>query len=114
MKRDQKLYAHWAKADLTKAKISVGNCTWNGKPKTPKVTVKFYGQTLKEKTHYTVSYPSKKNIEPGKVIVTIKGKGVFAKSKSKKASFNIVKAKQTIKTKNVIFNVTETGNSSHI
>ena len=33
LKRDQKLYAHWAKADLTKAKISVGNCTWNGKPK---------------------------------------------------------------------------------
>lgn len=114
LKRDQKLYAHWAKADLTKAKISVGNCTWNGKPKTPKVTVKFYGQTLKEKTHYTVSYPSKKNIEPGKVIVTIKGKGVFAKSKSKKASFNIVKAKQTIKTKNVIFNVTETGKTKNL
>lgn len=114
LKRDQKLYAHWAKADLTKARISVGNCTWNGKPKTPKVTVKFYGQTLKEKTHYTVSYPSKKNIEPGKVIVTIKGKGVFAKSKSKKASFNIVKAKQTIKTKNVIFNVTETGKTKNL
>ena len=90
------------------------NCTWNGKPQKPKVTVKFYGQTLKEKTHYTVSYPSGKNIEPGKVTVTIKGKGVFAKSKSKNGSFTIAKAKQTIKAVNKIYAATENGKTKNL
>mgnify|MGYP000040141582 FL=1 len=88
LKRNQKLYAHWAKTDLRKAKITVKNCTWNGKPQKPKVTVKFYGQTLKEKTHYTVSYPSGKNIEPGKVTVTIKGKGFLRNLRAKRKLYH--------------------------
>lgn len=114
LKQDQKLYAHWVKADLTKAKITVKNCTWNGKPQKPKATVTFYGQTLKENTHYTVSYPSGKNIEPGKVTVTIKGKGVFARSKSKKGSFTIGKANQTIRAVNEVYKATETGKTKNL
>lgn len=114
LKQDQKLYAHWVKADLTKAKITVKNCTWNGKPQKPKATVTFYGQTLKENTHYTVSYPSGKNIEPGKVTVTVKGKGVFAKSKSKKGSFTIGKADQTIRAVNEVYKATETGKTKNL
>ena len=114
LKQDQKLYAHWVKADLTKAKITVKNCTWNGKPQKPKATVTFYGQTLKENTHYTVSYPSRKNIEPGKVTITIKGKGVFAKSKSKNGSFTITKANQTIRAVNEVYKATETGKTKNL
>lgn len=49
---NQTLYAHWAKADLSKATVTVSksSVTWNGKAQTPGVTVKFYGNTLKNNT----------------------------------------------------------------
>ena len=100
-KSNQTLYAHWAKADLSKAtvKVSKSSVTWNGKAQIPGVTVKFYGNTLKKNTHYTVSYSGNK--EPGKATVTVKGKGLFGKTK-KTARFTINKAARTLKTSNVI------------
>ena len=97
--QDLTLYAHWAKADLTKAKITVGNRTWNGKASLPKVTVKFNGITLKAGKDYTVAT---KSVEPGTGSVTIKGKGVFAKSKSVKKNFKINKANRTLKVSDMI------------
>ncbi len=100
-KSNQTLYAHWAKADLSKAtvKVSKSSVTWNGKAQKPGVTVKFYGNTLKKNTHYTVSYSSNK--EPGKATVTIKGKGLFGKTK-KTAKFTINKASRTLSASNVV------------
>ncbi len=98
---NQTLYAHWAKADLSKATVTVSksSVTWNGKAQTPGVTVKFYGNTLKNNTHYTVSYSG--NREPGKATVTVKGKGLFGKTK-KTARFTINKATRTLNVSNVI------------
>ena len=103
LKKNQTLYAKWAKADLTKAKIklSTSSYTWNGKAKTPKVIVTFNGKTLKNKTDYTVSYSGNK--EPGTAKVTLKGAGVFKKSKGKTAKFTISKATQTITANDVIY-----------
>lgn len=97
--QDLTLYAHWAKADLTKAKITVGSRTWNGKASLPKVTVKFNGITLKSGKDYKASTKSK---EPGTGSVTIKGAGAFAGSKSVKKNFKINKAARTLKVSNVI------------
>lgn len=93
--KNQTLYAHWTKADLGKATVTLSknSFTWNGKAQTPAVTVKFQGATLKKGTHYTVSCI--KNKEPGTAVLTVKGKGLFGKTK-KTVKFTITKATQTI------------------
>lgn len=93
--KNQTLYAHWTKADLGKATVTLSknSFTWNGKAQTPAVTVKFQGATLKKGTHYTVSCT--KNKEPGTAVLTVKGKGLFGKTK-KTVKFTITKATQTI------------------
>lgn len=93
--KNQTLYAHWTKADLGKATVTLAknSFTWNGKAQTPAVTVKFQGATLKKGTHYTVSCI--KNKEPGTAVLTVKGKGLFGKTK-KTVKFTITKATQTI------------------
>lgn len=93
--KNQTLYAHWTKADLGKATVTLSknSFTWNGKAQTPAVTVKFQGATLKKGTHYTVSCI--KNKEPGTAVLTVKGKGLFGKTK-KTVKFTIAKATQTI------------------
>ena len=92
--KTQTLYAHWAKADLTKAVVTVKNATWTGKALKPAVTVKLKGSTLKVGAHFTLKYTNNK--EPGKGKVTLTGKGVFAKSKKVTKSFTISKATQSI------------------
>lgn len=89
--KNQTLYAHWTKADLGKATVTLSknSFTWNGKAQTPAVTVKFQGATLKKGTHYTVSCT--KNKEPGTAVLTVKGKGLFGKTK-KTVKFTITKA----------------------
>lgn len=93
--KNQTLYAHWTKADLGKATVTLSknSFTWNGKAQTPAVTVKFQGATLKKGTHYTVSCT--KNKEPGIAVLTVKGKGLFGKTK-KTVKFTIAKATQNI------------------
>lgn len=49
--------------------------TYTGKARKPAVKVKFLGTTLKKGRDYTVTYS--KNINPGKAVVTIKGKGKY-------------------------------------
>ncbi len=109
LKKNQTLYAHWVKADLTAAKISVKNCTWNGKSQKPSVTVTWRGMTLKYNKDYTLTYSNNKN--PGKGKVTVKGKGVFSGSKNKTASFTISKAAQTITAKNIFYRASYKGKS---
>ena len=57
--------------------ISLANTsyTYDGKSKTPAVTVKYNNTTCKKDMDYTVSYSN--NINPGTATVTIKGKGRF-------------------------------------
>jgi len=101
-------YAHWAKAEISNATVTVKDCTWNGKAQKPAVTVKFKGYTLKKGTDYTVSYSNNKEVGKGKV--TIKGKGVFAKSKkTKTAIFKINKAAQKITASDVTYSAGTTG-----
>lgn len=72
-------------------KLSATSFVYNGKKKTPEVTVKdSKGRKLKNGTDYTVSY-SKGRKKPGKYTVTVKFKGNY--SGTKKLSFSIVPSK---------------------
>lgn len=74
-----------SKAAVTLAKTSY---TYDGKAKTPSVTVKLDGKTLVLNTDYTVSYSD--NIKAGTAKVTITGRGKYTGTKT--ASFTITKA----------------------
>ena len=71
-----------SKASFKLAYTSVSYC---GKKRTPTVTVTYAKKTLKNNTDYTVSYSS--NINAGKAVVTIKGKGSY--TGQKKLTFTI-------------------------
>ena len=67
--------------------LSATNYTYNGKTKTPSVTVTDSdGKKLKEDTDYTVTYPSER-VAVGEYIVTVKFKGNY--SGTKKLTFTI-------------------------
>ncbi|MEE0283132.1 MAG: phage tail tip lysozyme [Lachnospiraceae bacterium] len=76
-----------AKKNLAKANIKLGTTsyTYNGKKRTPKVTVKYGKKTLKKNRDYTVSY--RNNQYTGKATVQIKGKGSY--QGTRKLSFTI-------------------------
>lgn len=75
-------------------KLSATSYTYNGKTKTPSVTVKdSKGKNLKKGTDYTVTYP-KKRTSIGKYTVTVTFKGNY--SGTKKLSFEIVPAKTAL------------------
>ena len=88
-------------------KISATSYAYNGKKKTPTVTVKdSNGKTLKNNTHYTVTYSSgRKNVGTYKVVVKMKGnysgsKTLTFKINPKAASVNKLTAgKKAIKVK---------------
>ena len=94
--QDITVYAHWTKNIIQTTPtvtLSTGVYTYNGKVKTPGVTVKAEGKTL-TKDYYDVSYSSgRKNVGTYKVTVTLKGnyKG------SKVVSFKINPKKTSIK-----------------
>ena len=73
-----------SKADVTLSKTSYA---YDGKPKTPSVTVKLGTETLSLNTDYTVSYSNNINIGTAKAAIT--GKGDYTGSKS--ANFTIEK-----------------------
>lgn len=78
-----------AKESLGNATVSsIKNQIYSGKAKTPAVTVKINGKTLKNKTDYTVSY--KNNVKVGTATVTITGKGNYVGTVTK--TFKIVYA----------------------
>ena len=76
------------KADISSTEIAVKNATFTGSAIKPSVTVKLGNVTLKEGTHYTLSY--KNNVNAGTAQVTISGKGSLEGAVTK--DFTIAKA----------------------
>ena len=66
-----------AKRDLSQCEISLntGKLLYDGKAKTPQVTVKDSGQVIRLNEDYTVSY--RNNVNPGTGIVTVSGQGGY-------------------------------------
>lgn len=87
-----------SEASVTLAQTSY---TYNGKAKTPSVTVELGGKTLVLNTDYTVSYSDNIKVGTGKVIIT--GKGNYTGSKT--VSFTITKAAEPITCKKTIYKV---------
>jgi len=71
------------KKDISKTTVTLGTTSYiyDGKAKTPSVTVKDGNTTLTNGTDYTVSYSN--NTESGEATVTITGKGSYTGSVSK-------------------------------
>ncbi len=82
-------------ASTTKAtyKLSTTSYTYSGKAKTPTVTVKLSGKTLKKNTDYTVQYSNNKSVGKATVKVTFKGNY----SGTKTLTFKINPVKTTVK-----------------
>ena len=76
------------KADISSTEIAVKNATFTGSAVKSAVDVKLGNVTLKEGTHYTLSY--KNNVNAGTAQVTISGKGSLEGAVTK--SFTIAKA----------------------
>ncbi len=72
-----------SRISISKASVTLSTSTYayDGKAKTPSVTVKVGGKTLKNDTDYTVSYSN--NTKVGTAKVTITGKGNYTGSVSK-------------------------------
>ena len=73
--------------------VSPKSYTYNGKAKSPSVTVKLDGSTLKKGTDYKVSY--KNNTNAGMATATVTGLGAYQGSKN--ANFTIAKAANPFK-----------------
>lgn len=76
------------KADISSTEIAVKNATFTGSAIKPSVTVRLGNVTLKEGTHYTLSY--KNNVNAGTAQVTISGKESLEGAVTK--DFTIAKA----------------------
>lgn len=76
------------KADISSTEIAVKNATFTGSAVKSAVDVRLGNVTLKEGTHYTLSY--KNNVNAGTAQVTISGKGSLEGAVTK--SFTIAKA----------------------
>jgi len=90
------LYAVWATANkqiqYCDATLDTSSYTYDGKDKTPGVTVKDGRTKLTQGTHYKLTY--KDNTNGGTATVTVQGIGNY--SGSKDLSFTINKAEQTV------------------
>jgi len=84
-----KLIKKLKRTSIEAAKVTVKDCTYTGKKLTPAVTVTLNGKKLKKNTDYIASY--KNNINSGKAIVIVKGKGKYTGTVKK--NFSIKKAK---------------------
>ena len=85
-----------SRVSISKASMTLSTSTYayDGKAKTPSVTVKVGGKTLKKDTDYTVSYSN--NTKVGTAKVTITGKGNYTGSVSKTYSIKNNFKKATI------------------
>lgn len=72
--------------------LSIATCSFDGKAKTPSVTVKLGSKALRNGIDYVVSYSNNKNV--GKATVVITGKGLYAGTITR--TFVINPAKQEI------------------
>ena len=81
----------------TAASLSTKAYTYNGKAKTPAVTVKDGNKILKKGTDYTVTYDSGR-IKAGTYKVKVTGKGFYT-NETKTLTFKINKAANTLKIK---------------
>ena len=89
------LYAIWSrKIKDADVKISPRSYTYNGKARTPAVTVYYENRILKQGTDYTVSYSN--NTKAGKATVKITGKGSYEGSTSGKFTINKAPQKLTL------------------
>jgi len=89
------LYAVWArKIKDADVRLSTGSYTYNGKARTPAVTVYYENRILKQGTDYTVSYSN--NTKAGKATVKITGKGSYEGSTSRKFTINKAPQKLTL------------------
>ncbi|MBR1629927.1 MAG: fibronectin type III domain-containing protein [Lachnospiraceae bacterium] len=81
--------------DIASAQISIGSYSkvFDGKEKTPSLTVKVNGATLRENTDYSVEYDN--NVDAGTATVAITGEGDYEGEAT--ASFSIEKATPKIK-----------------
>lgn len=75
---------------------SVSNKSYTGKQIKPSITVKYGSTTLKNGTHYTVTYGTNKNT--GKGTIKITGKGIYTGTKT--ITFYIVPKKVTLSSVN--------------
>lgn len=73
--------------------LSANSFVYNGKARTPSVTVTYEGKTLKQGRDYSVVYENNKNA--GKASVLIRGRGDYTGSAKK--TFTIKKAAQSLK-----------------
>ena len=85
-----------SRISISKASVTLSTSTYayDGKTKTPSVTVKVNGKTLKKGTDYTVSYSN--NTKVGTATVKITGKGNYTGSVSKTYSIKNDFKKATI------------------
>ena len=85
-----------SRISISKASVTLSTSTYayDGKTKTPSVTVKVNGKTLKKDTDYTVSYSN--NTKVGTATVKITGKGNYTGSVSKTYSIKNNFKKATI------------------
>ena len=89
------LYAVWSrKIKDADVRLSTGSYTYNGKARTPAVTVYYENRILKQGTDYTVSYSN--NTKAGKATVKITGKGSCEGSTSRKFTINKAPQKLTL------------------
>ena len=89
------LYAVWTR-NIRDAEVKLSTCsyTYNGKARTPAVTVCYENRILKQGTDYTVSYSS--NTNAGRATVTITGTGSYEGSISRKFTINKAPQKLTL------------------
>lgn len=75
------------KTSIKKCTISgITSKTYNGKAQTQKITVKYKGKTLVNKTDYTITYKNNKYV--GTASVTIAGKGAYNEKVTKTFAIN--------------------------
>ena len=83
-----------SRISISKASVTLSTSTYayDGKAKTPSVTVKVGGKTLKKDTDYTVSYSNNTKIRTAKVTITGKGNYTGSISKTYSIKNNFKKA----------------------
>lgn len=93
------------KLSLKTAKISLKASvyTYDGKAKTPVVTVKIGNKTLNSKSDYNVKYSN--NVKAGSATVTVTGKGNYTGTAATKFTINAMPiSKASLSVKNVTYN----------
>lgn len=90
--QDDSLRDDPAKEDISKSEVTLekNSYIYDGKAKTPAVTVRLNGKTLTLNTDYTVSYSN--NVSIGTATAVVVGKGNYTGSKT--VNFTIIKAEE--------------------